>query len=282
MDSTLGKNIEFPIKNADGSAFHDLVLHKATVDSVVMSLGDKITGDVYYKNNTLTVTMQEYIEYKGVRYVLVNPPTVVREGLVSDNSGLNGMTKYSFEFYHPMYMLGNFPFTDVAVKNDEEQYLAQNKTFSWIGTGLDFIVKLNANLRGTEWVVVESGNEQSHIKLQRLPNDVVHTKSEDNTTNGVLTFDQAFISDALKTMYDTWEVPFVIDSLHEEEYYDEHSVDYYSQGKKFVIVVGLPSNEILDENDQPFVFQFGQGVGLKNNSRTPKNNILRRIRHSVG
>ena len=282
MDSTLGKNIEFPIKNADGSAFHDLVLHKATVDSVVMSLGDKITGDVYYKNNTLTVTMQEYIEYKGVRYVLVNPPTVVREGLVSDNSGLNGMTKYSFEFYHPMYMLGNFPFTDVAVKDDEEQYLAQNKTFSWIGTGLDFIVKLNANLRGTEWVVVESGNEQSHIKLQCLPNDVVHTKSEDNTTNGVLTFDQVFISDALKTMYDTWEVPFVIDSLHEGEYsyIDEHNVehDWYNEGKRFVIVVGLPSNEILDEQGNNFVFQFGQGVGLKNNSRTPKNNkIVTRI-----
>lgn len=278
MDSTLGKNIEFPIKNADGSAFHDLVLHKATVDSVVMSLGDKITGEVYYKDNTLAVTMQEYIEYKSVRYVLVNPPTVVREGLVSDNSGLNGMTKYSFEFYHPMYMLGNFPFTDVAVKDDEEQYLAQNKTFSWIGTGLDFIVKLNANLRGTEWVVVASDNEQSLKKLQCLPNDVVHTKSEDNTTNGVLAFDQVFISEALKTMYDTWEVPFVIDSLHEGEYYDEHSVDYYSQGKKFVIVAGLPSNKILDENDQPFVFQFGQGVGLKNNSRTPKNNkIVTRI-----
>ena len=282
MAETLGRNITFPIKNADGSTFNNLTLHKATVDSVVMSLGDKITGDVYYKDNTLTVTMQEYIEYKGVHYVLVNPPTIVREGMVSDNSGLNGMTKYSFEFYHPMYMLGNFPFTDVAVKDDEEQYLAQNKTFSWIGTGIDFIAKLNANLSGTEWAVVESGESQSHQKLTYLPNDVVHTKSEDNTTNGVLAFDQVFISDALKTFYDTWEVPFVIDALHEGEYSytDAHNVehDWYDEGKRFVIVVGLPSNEILDEQGNTFVFQFGQGVGLKNNSRTPKNNkIVTRI-----
>ena len=91
MDSN---NITFPIYNADGTPFHDLVLHKSVVDSVVMSLGDKITGDVYYKDNTLPVTMSEYIEYKRnedsdvVRYVLVNPPTIIREGMASDNSEL--------------------------------------------------------------------------------------------------------------------------------------------------------------------------------------------------
>ena len=62
--ASVGRNIVFPIKNADGTPFHDLVLRKATVDSVVMSLGDKITGDVYYKDNTLRCTMQEYVEYK--------------------------------------------------------------------------------------------------------------------------------------------------------------------------------------------------------------------------
>ena len=76
-----------------------------------MSLGDKIYGDVLYRNSSLAVTMNEYIEYDGVHYVLVSPPTIVREGTVSDNSELKGMTKYSFVFYHPMYMLGNFPFS---------------------------------------------------------------------------------------------------------------------------------------------------------------------------
>lgn len=266
----IGLNQTFAIHNADGTPFHNLVMHKATVDSVVMSLGDKITGEVYYRDNTLTVTMQEYIVYKDVHYVLVNPPTIVREGMVSDNSGLSGMTKYSFEFYHPMCMLGNFPFTDVAVSYDQEKYLSESKTFSWIGTGFDLIAKLNKNLDGTQWVVVTSNDTESLAKLQKL--------------SEVLAFDKQFISDVLKTGYEQWEVPFVIDSLHQGEYYDAHNVDYYTQGKRFVIVVGLPSNEIYttDGNGNltstPFVFRFGQGVGLKNNSRTPKNNkIITRI-----
>lgn len=276
--NTLGYNYTFPIYNADGSTFHDLVIHKATVDSVIMSLGDKITGDVYYRDNTLAVTMQEYIVYNGVRYVLVNPPTIVREGIVSDNSGLNGMTKYSFVFYHPMYMLSNFPFTDVAVSSNETQYLSESKKFSWCGTGMDFIAKLNKNLENTQWVVVTSGNEESLAKLALLPSDIPTSKSTDTVKSNVLTFDNAFVADALKTMYDTWEVPFVIDNISEGEYFDSNNNDYYDNNKQFVIVVGLPSNEILDENEEPFVFQFGKGVGLKNNSRTPRNNkIVTRI-----
>lgn len=261
---TLGLNISFPIKKADGTPFHNLVMHKSTYDSVVMSLGDKITGDVYYKDNTLTVTMQEYIEYKGVHYVLVNPPTVVREGMVADNSDLRGMTKYSFTFYHPMVALGNMSFNDVAVSSDQLKYLSQNNTFSWIGNCFDFIAKLNKNLQGSQWVVVSSGNEESEAKMQKL--------------SDVLSFDKQYISDALKKAYETWEVPFVIDSLHEGEYFHTNNsnqqVDYYTEGKRYVIVFGLPSNEILDENDEEFVFQFGKGVGLKNNSRNPKNNKI--------
>ena len=278
MDA-LGLNTNLSIYNSDGTQFHNLVLHKFTVDSVVMSLGDKITGDVYYKDNTLTVTMSEYVEYNGVHYVLVNPPTIVREGMVSDNSEMKGMTKYNFVFYHPMYMLGNFPFNDVAVSADEQQYLSESRTFSWIGTGNDMIAKLNKNLAGTTWVVVKSDDAMSNAKLAVL--------------SDVLSFDGQFISSALKTAYDTWEVPFVIDKLEEGQYYDGNNVDYYSQAggsKRFVIVFGRPSNEIyekdengdvvLDENEEPvpFVFRMGQGVGLKNNSRTPKNNkIITRI-----
>lgn len=281
----------FPIYNEDGSSFHDLVIYKATMDSVVMSLGDKITGEVYYKDNTLDVTMKEYIEFKRnvsdeneevVKYVLVNPPTIVREGMVSDNSDLKGMTKYSFEFYHPMYVLSNIPFTDVAVSSDEEKYLSQNKTFSWIGRIKDFAAKINKNLQGTEWVVIVN-EETIQDKLSVL--------------SDVLTFDNNYISDALKTAYETWQVPYVVDSLEEGQYYYTNSqneqVDYYSQeggGKRFVILFGLPSNEIyqvnnngdfiLDENNEkiPFIFKFGQGLGLKNNSRNPRNNkIITRI-----
>ena len=265
--NVLGRNMTFPIYSADGSPFHDLAIHKATVDSVVMSLGDKITGDVYYKDNKLAVTMNEYIEYDPnpddpnvdpIKYVLVNPPTIIREGMVSDNSGLNGMTKYSFTFYHPMYMLGNFPFTDVAVDPQQSQYLSQNKTFSWIGNLTEFVAKLDANLAGTEWKCVLILSSQSEIQKAAKVSDV-------------LSFSEQFVSDAMKTAYDTWEIPFTITSIASGE-------QYYSEGKRFLITFGLPSQEILGDNNQPYVFRFGQGLGLKNNSRTPKNNkIVTRI-----
>lgn len=254
----------FPIKNSNGTPFHDLVMTKATYESAVMSLGDKISGDVMYKDNTLTVTMKEYIEYEGIKYFLVNPPTIVREGVASANNGMNGMTKYSFVFYHPMFMLGNFPFTDIAVTVAEEKYLSQNKTFGWIGNLFNFVEKLNANLRETEWHV-----ETNITEFEQGSN--VHTVEWDRATNlsEVMTFDKQFISDALKEAYDTWKIPFVITTKH--QVVDE--VD-----KEYVIEFGTPSQEILDSDNQPFVFQFGQGVGLKNNSRTPTNNkIVTRI-----
>ena len=259
--ATLGKNQVFEIKNGDGTSFHNLVLRKSTVESIVMSLGDKISGDVYYKDNTLSVTMHEYITYNGVNYVLVNPPTVVREGIVSDNSELKGMTKYSFEFYHPMYQLGNFPFCDVAVTSDETRYLGESKTFYWIGKPSDFVAKLNKNLADTEWTVELSSS---------FPQDKLDKMSD------ILTFDKVTISDACKTFYETWGVPYTVGKI---DYDDEE----YLLGKRFKIILGYPSNEIYENasgeySQTPFVFRMGHGVGLKNNSRTPRNNkIITRI-----
>jgi len=249
--------------------FNNLVLHKATYETVVMSLGDKISGIVYYKNNKLVVDMTEYIMYKDVKYVLVNPPTVIKEGLVSDNGELKGMTKYSFTFYHPMYMLSNFPFSDVAVDDSQKQYLSQNKTFSWIGNLVDYKDKLNKNLEGTQWKVSIGTNV---------------TDAEKNKLSEVLSFDNNTIADALKTAYETWEIPYIVDKV------EAGTQDYLINRKRFVVQFGLPSDKIykkdkngnfvLDDNNQkiPFVFKYGQGVGLKNNSRTPKNNkIVTRI-----
>ena len=271
-----GRNISLPIyHDVDGirMPFHNLVLHKFTVDSVVMSLGDKITGDVYYIDSNLEFSMQEYVLFNGIKYSLVNPPTLVREGLVKENSDLKGMSKYSFEFYHPMYMLSNFPFTDVAVSFDELRYKSQDKTFSWIGKPQDFVNKLNKNLENTEWVVVLSSSTPQDIK---------------NTLSDVISFDNSTIADALKVGYETWGLPYVVDKLNEDELYDDGTgelVNYYDfpYSKKFIVVFGLPANEIYQtEIDKqlgnPFVFRFGQGVGLKNNSRTPRNNkIVTRI-----
>lgn len=262
--ATLGRNIYLPIyKDVDGqrTSFEGLVLKKATFVSTLMSLSDNISGDVYYKDNGLQVTMQEYIIYNDVKYVLVSPPTIVREGLTADNSETKGMTKYSFVFYHPMCQLSNMLVTDIAVVNTEEKYKSVDKTFSWIGNLEDFVAKLNKNLENTDWQVIIS---------PRVPQGIVDKLSD------VLAFDNSSIADALKQVYETWETPFIIDSLKVGD-------PYYTLGKRFGIYIGLPSNEIYaSEHDRlydiPFVFKFGKGVGLKNNSATPRNNkIVTRI-----
>ena len=352
VQNTLGRNISFQIYNNDGTPFFGLVLHKATYNSVVMSLGDKITGDVYYEDNSLAVTMGEYITYQQdgdsdvVKYYLVNPPTIVRNGMASDNSDTKGMTKYSFEFYHPMCLLGNIPFTDIAVSFNEEKYLSQNKTFSWIGNLDDFCKKINKNLQETQWVVLINTQTVSSTEISKI--------------SEVLSFNNNYISDALKTAYDTWGIPFIIDSISSGEYTflrNGEYIDYYSEeggNKRFVVLFGKPSREISYDNEEysrnantymyggiyrstsivhlsafdiltingesgfvvssdgtntiianktyqaenaidvyvarigsgtinytvgkTFVFKMGQGLGLKNNSRTPKNNkIITRI-----
>lgn len=253
--NNIGENITLPIYNANGTSFHNLALHKFAYESVVMSLGDKISGDVYYKDNKLVVANTEYVEYGGVKFYLVNPPTIVKEGTVSGNSQLKGMTKYSFVFYHPMYMLSNMPFTDVAVSSDEAKYKSQDKTFFWIGNLVDYVGKINKNLQGTKWVceVGDTVPVEERTKLSE-----------------VLPFDKQSIADALKTGYDTWEVPYIVDTIASSD-------SRYSEGKRFLVRFGLPSQEIL-VNNNPYVFRCGQGVGLKNNSRTPRNNkIITRI-----
>lgn len=229
------------IYNEDGTPFHDISLRKHTFSTIVMSLNDKIEGEFYYKDNSLSFTLQEYVEYKGIKYILKNPPVVVRKGMTSENSEAKGMTKYSCTFYHEMIELYNIPFTDIAIDSGEVSYRSEKRDFSWIGTLSMFVSKINACLRGTKWT----------CKLQ--PGFV-----DDNTLSKVLPFSNQFISDVCKTAYETWKVPFVVDG--------------------YEILFGKPSNEILDDENQPFIFKFGQGVGLKNNDCTPKNNkVITRI-----
>lgn len=253
--NTLGRNITLPIYNADGTSFHGLELKKFTFDTIVMALGDKITGELYYTTNTLTVAQTEYVVYEGVKYYLINPPTIVKEGMKADNGQAKGMTKYSFTFYHPMFMLNNFPFTDVAVTSGEQKYKSQDKTFYWIGNLVDYVAKLNKNLSGTEWVVEIGSNVPAQDK---------------NKLSEVMQFDKQTMADAVKRGYDTWEIPYVIDNIPSTD-------SRYAQGKRFLVRYGLPIQDIL-VNNEPYVFQMGQGVGLKNDSRTPKNNkIVTRI-----
>ena len=229
------------IYNEDGTPFHDISLRKHTFSTIVMSLNDKIEGEFYYKDNSLSFTLQEYVEYKGIKYILKNPPVVVRKGMTSENSEAKGMTKYSCTFYHEMIELYNIPFTDIAISSSEESYRSEKRTFSWIGTLSMFVQKINSCLVGTKWT----------CKLQS-------TFVDDGTMSDVLSFSNQFISDVCKTAYETWKVPFVVDG--------------------YTIWFGKPSKEILDDENKPYIFKFGQGVGLKNNDCTPKNNkVITRI-----
>lgn len=229
------------IYNEDGTPFHDISLRKYTFSTIVMSLNDKIEGEFYYKDNSLSFTLQEYVEYKGIKYILKNPPVVVRKGMTSENSEAKGMTKYSCTFYHEMIELYNIPFTDIAISSSEESYRSEKRTFSWIGTLSMFVQKINSCLVGTKWT----------CKLQP-------TFVDDGTMSDVLSFSNQFISDVCKTAYETWKVPFVVDG--------------------YTIWFGKPSKEILDDENKPYIFKFGQGVGLKNNDCTPKNNkVITRI-----
>lgn len=229
------------IYNEDGTPFHNISLRKHTFSTIVMSLNDKIEGEFYYKDNSLSFTLQEYVEYKGIKYILKNPPVVVRKGMTSENSEAKGMTKYSCTFYHEMIELYNIPFTDIAISSSEESYRSEKRTFSWIGTLSMFVQKINSCLVGTKWT----------CKLQP-------TFVDDGTMSDVLSFSNQFISDVCKTAYETWKVPFVVDG--------------------YTIWFGKPSKEILDDENKPYIFKFGQGVGLKNNDCTPKNNkVITRI-----
>lgn len=229
------------IYNEDGTPFHDISLRKHTFSTIVMSLNDKIEGEFYYKDNSLSFTLQEYVEYKGIKYILKNPPVVVRKGMTSENSEAKGMTKYSCTFYHEMIELYNIPFTDIAISSSEESYRSEKRTFSWIGTLSMFVQKINSCLVGTKWT----------CKLQP-------TFVDDGTMSDVLSFSNQFISDVCKTAYETWKVPFIVDG--------------------YTIWFGKPSKEILDDENKPYIFKFGQGVGLKNNDCTPKNNkVITRI-----
>lgn len=229
------------IYNEDGTPFHDISLRKHTFSTIVMLLNDKIEGEFYYKDNSLSFTLQEYVEYKGIKYILKNPPVVVRKGMTSENSEAKGMTKYSCTFYHEMIELYNIPFTDIAISSSEESYRSEKRTFSWIGTLSMFVQKINSCLVGTKWT----------CKLQP-------TFVDDGTMSDVLSFSNQFISDVCKTAYETWKVPFVVDG--------------------YTIWFGKPSKEILDDENKPYIFKFGQGVGLKNNDCTPKNNkVITRI-----
>ena len=234
------QNLIFQIYNADGSYFHGLSIKSSTYISQAMAISDNIEGYIYYPTNELSFTFKKYITYNGVNYYMKidEPPTIVMKGLLEDNNEAKGMTKYTIKFYHPMVLLFNIPFTDVAVSVDEKKYKTNDTSFYFKGTLSNFLQKLNVCLSNTPFTcALQSGFV------------------DDGTQSDVIQFDNQMISSVLGTLYDTFKVPFVFDG--------------------YKILFGTPSAEIYANGEtSPFVFKLGQGLGLKDNDRTPKNNTI--------
>jgi len=246
MNNPNGLNLKFNIYYDDEygvqHTFHDIVLRKVTYDNQIMSLGTNITGDFVWIDNKLQFSMREYIIYDDVKYYIVNPPTIVRNGLVKDSSDTKGGAKYSVTFYHPEYWLGEYSFCDVAVNSDEEIYLSQNKKFSWIGHLDDFVDKLNKNLESTLWVC--------RIDMATVPYSKYHEELSD-----VLAFDNQYISDVLKTAYETWDVPYTTSILSTTD-------EDYADGKRYLITFGLPSTEIMGTTNETVSCDTNNGQGI--------------------
>lgn len=226
------QNLILYIKNEDGASFHNIRLNKFAYTTTVMAFNSKIEGDFYYKDNSLSFTLAEYVEYKGMKFTLKNPPVIIKKGMTSDNSELKGMTKYTCTFFHEEIELYNIPLIDNRTAK---------RTFSWIGNLTSFLSLINESLKGTKW------------KAEIQPGFGVSSALSE-----VITFNNQFITDACKTAYETYKVPYVIDG--------------------YKILFGRPSNEIRNNDGRPYAFRLGQGLGLRNNDVTPKNNkVITRI-----
>ena len=232
------ENLILDIYNSDGTSFHNLCLHKFTFEDTTMGLSTKIDGDIFYKDNTLLFSMKEYVVYQNVKYSLKVdvPPVIVQKGLADDNGDLKGMTKYSLTFYHPMCQLFNIPFRDVAINNDEKIYKSEDNSFYWKGTLTQLKDKINNCLVDTPW----------SCELQ---------VADSGVQSDIIQFNNQMISDVLKIEYDTFNVPYIINGYN--------------------ILLGAPWRKIYKRDGiTPFVFKMGSGLGLTNNDRTPKNNLI--------
>lgn len=228
--------MDLQLLDKNGISFYDVVIHKYTYSEQAMQIGRKITASFVYKDNSLhdKFTKREYIIYKQNKYWLSKQPSIEQKGMLSDNSELKGAVKYNCEFVSEDVILANTFVCDVNYGDLVVQTRNGSRTFYFFGTVREYVAMLNANLQfnlpSSGWnAIMQSGFVDKGITPERP------IAFRDNT-----------IEDALKTLYDTYKVP------------------YYIQGT--TIVVGKPILEV------GHIFQFGQGVGLKNNDRIAKGN----------
>lgn len=228
------KGIGFPYE----TAWNDISLNKYSyVDSVMTT--KKITGEFLYKDQSLLLLFSklQYVTYDNQRYYLLKPPTVSQNLILGEDSSSQGMVKYTCEFSDESALLSNIPFTDTALPNtDENAYRNGSRTWYFFGTITELQQRINAclqeNAPGSGWTCALQAGFIDDGKTPDAP----------------ILFDNITIADALKTAYDTYDIPYIFSNK--------------------TIYIGSVVTEI------DYTFELGQGLGLKNNNRTPKNNTV--------
>ncbi len=227
------------IKNQDGTNFYDIYLTEISVSNNVM--GDLYaTSKFMYKDNSLADKFINgiYIDYGDDRFYISEQPS-----LSHNNKDNSGMTQYDIKFSHAREDLKNVPFTDEPLPNTNEfNFRNGSRKVQFFGKLTEMINRINACLLRN----APSGDSKKQWEL------IFQEGFIDNTEPQQIIIDNGFITDALQTMYDTWKVPYMFVG--------------------FKIYIGVPVTEI------GHVFEYGQGVGLKNDDRiSKKNKIITRI-----
>lgn len=170
-----------------------------------------ITGTVMYGSCLDGVWSDDvYVEFNGERYYLKQTPT-------SSFSNADARYKHECEFVSERIKLDNVYFIDAIVGNPQEsEAVATNSaTFSFFGTIVEFVKRLNAGLQYSKLQSVNEYGEISgyHVEVGNL---VDKDGNEFDKEEKFLSFDK---------------VPF---SVALQESYNQFGIPYYFEGKKIV------------------------------------------------
>lgn len=220
--------------NSDGTPFHGIYLTTFIFTDNVMA-ETFLSGSFKYDGTFLDSEFDktQYTIYKQNKYYIFDAPTI---SMKYDD----GLVKYDVKFIPEKDLLKNIPFTDEVTEGVENRYFTSGRDVKFFGDIQEFVGRLNAVLLKN--APAEGNNTQWTAELQ----------ADINTETFEINLSNVFVTDALKTMYETYNVP------------------YYIENRK--ILIGKPNFKVNK------IFEYGQNKGLCGLTKTPKNNkVVTRI-----
>lgn len=236
-------NKKIYIKKGDGTNFYDVYIKEISVTNNVMS--DWFASCSFtYKDNSLCDKFDSSL-YIDYRG---NRYFLFEQPNITQNyTDKGGFVTYELKFSHVSEELKQIPFTDEPITAAEENYKTGSRSVIFFGRITEMVDRINAALQANAPSRV--GESNWSIQLQ--------TGFVDETEPSQFTFSNEFVFDALSKMYEIFKVPYNV------------------VGK--TIYVGVPVTEV------GYIFEYGSGVGLKNNDRvSKKNQIITRIAATGG